>query len=74
MIPIILDMDPGIDDAVALSIALTNPNFDIKLLTSVAGNVSVDKTTANLLKLTTFLIDKKYLLPRVHQSLSKGVC
>lgn len=54
MIPIILDMDPGIDDAVALSIALTNPNFDIKLLTSVAGNVSVDKTTANLLKLTTF--------------------
>ncbi|WP_273709645.1 ribonucleoside hydrolase RihC [Leuconostoc mesenteroides] len=54
MIPIILDMDPGIDDAVALSIALSNPSIDIKLLTSVAGNVSVDKTTNNLLKLTTF--------------------
>lgn len=54
MTPIILDMDPGIDDAVALSIALTNPEIDIKLLTSVAGNVSVDKTTINLLKLTTF--------------------
>ncbi len=52
--PIILDMDPGIDDAVALSIALTHPAIDIKLLTSVAGNVSVDKTTNNLLKLTTF--------------------
>ncbi|GMA69106.1 purine nucleosidase [Leuconostoc litchii] len=54
MTPIILDMDPGIDDAVALSIALTNPEIDIKLLTSVAGNVSVEKTTKNLLKLTTF--------------------
>lgn len=54
MTPIILDMDPGIDDAVALSIALTNSAIDIKLLTSVAGNVSVDKTTTNLLKLTTF--------------------
>lgn len=54
MIPIILDMDPGIDDAVALSIALSNSSIDIKLLTSVAGNVSVDKTTNNLLKLTTF--------------------
>ncbi|KAA8369460.1 ribonucleoside hydrolase RihC [Leuconostoc carnosum] len=54
MTPIILDMDPGIDDAVALSIALTNPAIDITLLTSVAGNVSVDKTTINLLKLTTF--------------------
>lgn len=54
MTPIILDMDPGIDDAVALSIALTHSAIDIKLLTSVAGNVSVDKTTTNLLKLTTF--------------------
>jgi len=52
--PIILDMDPGIDDAVALSIALTHSEFDIKLLTGVAGNVSVDKTTANLLKLEEF--------------------
>lgn len=51
---LILDMDPGIDDAVALSIALTRPEFDLKLLTGVAGNVSVEKTTANLLKLEEF--------------------
>lgn len=51
---LILDMDPGIDDAVALSIALTHSEFDLKLLTGVAGNVSVEKTTANLLKLEEF--------------------
>ncbi|AEJ23703.1 ribonucleoside hydrolase RihC [Weissella koreensis KACC 15510] len=51
---LILDMDPGIDDAIALSIALTRPEFDLKLLTGVAGNVAVEKTTANLLKLEEF--------------------
>lgn len=53
-IPIILDMDPGIDDAAALSVALNHPEIDIKLLTSVMGNVGVDKTTLNELKLVEF--------------------
>jgi non-specific riboncleoside hydrolase len=52
--PIILDMDPGIDDAVALAVAVNNPVLDVKLVTSVAGNVSVDKTTLNELKLLQF--------------------
>ncbi|KRL41750.1 MAG: ribonucleoside hydrolase RihC [Liquorilactobacillus nagelii] len=52
--PLILDMDPGIDDAVALAIALTDPEFEVKLVTAVAGNVSVDKTTLNALKLVEF--------------------
>lgn len=54
--PLILDMDPGIDDAVALAIALTDPEFEVKLVTAVAGNVSVDKTTLNALKLVEFSI------------------
>ncbi|WP_086444039.1 ribonucleoside hydrolase RihC [Candidatus Enterococcus lemimoniae] len=52
--PIIIDTDPGIDDAVALSIALNHPELDVKLLTTVAGNVNVHKTTENTLKLVTF--------------------
>lgn len=52
--PIIFDTDPGIDDAAAISILLTNPAFDVKLMTSVAGNVTVDKTTTNILKLAHF--------------------
>lgn len=53
-IPVIFDTDPGIDDAAALTVLLTDPHFDVKLITSVAGNVSVDKTTKNVLKLTHF--------------------
>jgi non-specific riboncleoside hydrolase len=56
--PIIIDTDPGIDDAVALAIALNHPDLDVVLLTTVAGNVSVDKTTKNTLKLVSFF-DKK---------------
>lgn len=52
--PIIIDTDPGIDDAVALSIALNHPDLDVKLLTTVAGNVNVTKTTENTLKLVSF--------------------
>lgn len=52
--PIIIDTDPGIDDAVALSIALNHPELKVELLTTVAGNVSVEKTTMNALKLVSF--------------------
>ncbi len=51
---IIMDSDPGIDDAAAIAMALNNPNLDVKLITAVAGNVTVDKTTANVLKLVHF--------------------
>lgn len=51
---IIIDTDPGIDDAVAIAIALTNQSFDVKLMTTVAGNVSIEYTTKNALKLVEF--------------------
>ncbi|VDG31643.1 ribonucleoside hydrolase RihC [Lactobacillus sp.] [Lactiplantibacillus mudanjiangensis] len=51
---IIMDTDPGIDDAAAITIALNHPDFDLQLITTVAGNVTVDKTTLNALKLTKF--------------------
>lgn len=53
-VPIILDTDPGIDDAVAIAAALFAPQLDLKLLTTVAGNVSVEKTTRNALQLMHF--------------------
>lgn len=44
---IIFDTDPGIDDAAAITVALHDPNIEIALMTTVAGNVSLDKTTHN---------------------------
>lgn len=53
--PVIIDCDPGIDDAVALFIAFAADNLDIRAITSVAGNVNIDKTTNNALKLVELL-------------------
>lgn len=52
--PIIIDTDPGIDDALAIAIALYADELDVKLVTTVAGNVGIDKTTYNALRLLKF--------------------
>lgn len=56
--PIIIDTDPGIDDAVAIAIALFNETLDVRLISTVNGNVSLDKVTYNALRLLKFF-DKK---------------
>ena len=45
---IILDLDPGIDDALALCWALLNPNLDVVAVTAVAGNCEAAQATRNL--------------------------
>lgn len=51
-IPIVIDTDPGQDDAVALLLAMALPDrFDLRAVTTVAGNVPVDLTTANALRI-----------------------
>ena len=47
---IILDCDPGHDDAIAILLAARHPDIDLFAITTVAGNQSVDKTTRNALK------------------------
>jgi len=49
-IPIILDCDTGVDDAIAIMLANKVENFDLLGITTVAGNVEVDKTTRNTLR------------------------
>ena len=44
-IPVIIDCDPGIDDALALVVAFSLPRLDIKAVTTVAGNVSIEVVT-----------------------------
>ncbi len=50
-IKVIIDTDPGVDDSVCLIYAFFDENIDIKLLTSVVGNVNIDLATRNLLHL-----------------------
>jgi len=51
-LPLIIDTDPGQDDAVAILLALaTSDRLDVKVITAVAGNVSVAQTTANAIRI-----------------------
>lgn len=45
--PIVIDTDPGVDDAVAIMLALASPEVELKAVTTVFGNVPLDATTAN---------------------------
>ncbi|WP_027965336.1 nucleoside hydrolase [Halalkalibacillus halophilus] len=47
---VILDCDPGHDDAISLILAAANDKLKIEAITTVAGNVEVDKTTLNALR------------------------
>ena len=49
-VPVIIDVDTGIDDSVAISIAAACPKLDILLVTASSGNVGVDQATDNTLK------------------------
>jgi inosine-uridine nucleoside N-ribohydrolase len=48
--PIILDCDPGHDDAIALLLALASPELELLGVTTTYGNQTLEKTTANALR------------------------
>lgn len=50
---LIIDTDPGLDDALAILMAIGSPVFDLKALTIVAGNVTVEKCTLNARRILT---------------------
>jgi inosine-uridine nucleoside N-ribohydrolase len=54
-VPIVLDVDTGTDDALALAYAVESPRIDLVAVTTVAGNVDVEKTTANTLSVLDWL-------------------
>ncbi len=48
-IPVMLDVDTGIDDSLAIALACMSPEIDLLALTTVAGNTSIDNATRNTL-------------------------
>jgi purine nucleosidase len=51
----VIDSDPGVDDAHAIMMAFAHPDVRVEAITTVAGNVSLAKTTANALKILDVL-------------------
>ena len=54
-IPIIIDCDPGHDDAIALILAFSSPKLDIRAITVVGGNQPVEKTGPNTMSILKLL-------------------
>jgi purine nucleosidase len=54
-VKLLLDCDPGLDDALALLLAHGDANLELVAVTTVGGNVGVDKTTKNALELREYL-------------------
>ena len=60
---IIIDTDPGIDDAVALTIAMFQEDLDVLAITATEGNVSADQSNRNVQAIVELLDPPRY--PRV---------
>lgn len=50
-IPVILDCDPGVDDAAGILLACMRPELDVRAITTVGGNTGIENTTRNALDL-----------------------
>lgn len=51
---ILIDCDPGYDDALAILLALGTPSIDLVDITTVAGNQTLEKVTRNALAVVTW--------------------
>ncbi len=56
---VILDMDPGIDDALAIILAMLSPELRVEAITTVSGNVHVDLCTRNVRRILEILKPEK---------------
>jgi len=53
--PILMDCDPGHDDAIALVMAHRSPAIDLRGVTTTCGNAEIDKVTSNCLRILDFI-------------------
>lgn len=68
-IPVIVDTDGGVDDALALIMALNSPQLDLKAVTVVPGNINVDQAANNVLRVVSIVEPDK--LPIVAKGCEK---
>lgn len=70
-IPVIIDTDPGMDDAIAIFLAFSSDKLDIKALTTVAGNIPLERTTRNALDLVGYIGVETKVSQGAHRPLIK---
>ena len=69
-VPVIIDTDPGIDDAIAIALAAASPELEIIGVTTVSGNTSLHNGTENALRLLHLL---RLSAPRPELGLRAGL-
>ena len=52
---VVLDIDPGIDDALAIILALNSPELDVMGITTVCGNTTIDMVVNNVFRILNFI-------------------
>lgn len=70
-IPIIMDCDPGHDDAIALLMAFASDKLDVRGVTIVGGNQTLEKNTINALKVLSFAGIKTRVAPGASKPLMR---
>ncbi|HEV8562652.1 MAG TPA: nucleoside hydrolase [Actinophytocola sp.] len=78
MTSLIIDTDPGVDDAFAIALACASPEVDLLAVTTVFGNAALDTTTRNALRLLALCgrddvpvargADRPLVHPQVHEA------
>ena len=68
---VIIDTDAGVDDAIAIILALKSPEINVLGITTVNGNVPVDKATENVIKILNYI--KRMDIP-VYKGAYKPIC
>jgi purine nucleosidase len=69
MRPVLIDCDPGHDDALALLLAAASPRLQLVGITTVAGNQTLEKTTANAQKIVELIGLEVPVVPGAHAPL-----
>jgi purine nucleosidase len=72
-VKLVLDMDTGVDDAVAIALAVGSPEIDLLAITSVCGNAPVDLCTRNCLLLNELLGGDAVVARGAERPLSRGL-
>src|SRR3954470_16921960 len=65
-LPVIIDTDPGVDDALALLLAGASPELDVLAVTTAAGNLGLDLATENARRILPVAWAGRGPLPPLH--------